>query len=532
MSDPALSMPGWVRKRNGCLVPFDAERISRALFAATESAGRPDPFLARELTDGVLHFLADENNGTIPTTAEIAEVVVKTVRELGQPDLARTFASHTERHSEPAEPRAGVFARNLTAAQDDGLITLTGLDAPDLLVGLVLREVSPAILEEARQAVGGFLVLDGPDHHIACRPPWASALREMLDQLDAGVAGTRLRVVVNLNTVQPPSHVGLLGQGPLFSGQRDSVPTHLWTSLTNVLANVLLQTERAKWCRVDWHLSERDFTDDTRERLLARVGLALAGAPLCFVFDRPRQPVALAEGIDRMHTAVLLTVGLHLPRLLVQPGVEGDPDRYVQKLGSLVRLALSAGAQKRDHLRARQRQGSPSSPLLHDPFLLDRARLLVAPVGLDHVVNAFTNRGLGSGRPAQDFGLRVIERLREVLGHDGGLVHLDCCLDGPWTASLADTSPDPCLRFAEHVAGLTPWDATTPARAQGRAAGPLHRLARHGTLSLLVPESTSPDEIVELLHGFLLHTDLVRVRLVRIPAVNARSSPSDPGGPP
>jgi hypothetical protein len=529
MNDPALSMPAWVRKRNGCVVPFDAERISRALFAATETSGRPDPFLARELTDGVLHFLADENNGTIPTTAEIAEVVVKTVRELGQPDLAQIFASHTARQPEPAEPSAGVFARNLTAAQDDGLITLTGLDAPDLLAALVLRSFEPAVFEEARQAVGGLLVLDGPDHHIAPRPPWADAFRRLYEQLDATVAGTRLRVVVNLNTAQPPSSVGVLGQGPLFSGQRESVAPHLWASLTTVMAGTLLQPKRASWCRVDWHLSERDFADELRERLLARVSEALSGASLSFVFDRPRQPVALAEGIDRLHPAVLMTVGLHLPRLLVQPGVEGDPDRYVQKLGSLVRLALSAGAQKRDHLRRRLRQSSPSS-LLHEPFLLDQARLLVAPVGLDHVVNAFTNRGLGSGRPAQDFGLTVLQRLRDVLAHDIGRVNLDCCLDGPWTASLSDSAPDPCVRFGENIAGLTPWDATTPARAQGRAAGPLHRLARHGTLSLLVPESTSPDEVVDQLHGFLLHTDLVRVRLVRVPAV-ARSSPSDPGGP-
>src|SRR5437763_1273884 len=58
MTDP--SPPSWVRKCDGRLVPFEADRISRALFAATEGLGRPDAFLARELADSVVHFLAQD----------------------------------------------------------------------------------------------------------------------------------------------------------------------------------------------------------------------------------------------------------------------------------------------------------------------------------------------------------------------------------------------------------------------------------------------------------------------------------------
>ena len=47
--DDALAPPAWVQKRDGRLEPFDADKISRALFAASESLGRPDAFLAREL---------------------------------------------------------------------------------------------------------------------------------------------------------------------------------------------------------------------------------------------------------------------------------------------------------------------------------------------------------------------------------------------------------------------------------------------------------------------------------------------------
>src|SRR5260370_32812241 len=102
--------PRMVRKRDGSLAPFDADKISRALFAAAEGLGRPDPFLVRELTDGVVHFLAAESDGETPTTEQVGEVVVKVVRELGRPDLAEAFAAHGRRRvrrtAAPAAPPA------------------------------------------------------------------------------------------------------------------------------------------------------------------------------------------------------------------------------------------------------------------------------------------------------------------------------------------------------------------------------------------------------------------------------------------
>src|ERR1700758_255363 len=112
------SLPAWVQKRDGRLEPFDADKISRSLFAASEALGRPDAFLARELTDGVLHFLSGEGEGHIPTTAGIAELVAKVVRELGQPALARAYAERTRIGERPislefaaTEPLPSVVAR-------------------------------------------------------------------------------------------------------------------------------------------------------------------------------------------------------------------------------------------------------------------------------------------------------------------------------------------------------------------------------------------------------------------------------------
>src|SRR5229473_109128 len=107
--------PAWIHKRDGRLVPFEADKISRAIFAASESLNAPDAFLARELTDGVVHFLTAELDGAIPNTAHVAETVAKVVRELGQPALAQSFEARAERK---CAVRAMPAAERLSALPD------------------------------------------------------------------------------------------------------------------------------------------------------------------------------------------------------------------------------------------------------------------------------------------------------------------------------------------------------------------------------------------------------------------------------
>src|SRR5262245_21049617 len=167
-------LPAWVCKRDGRLVPFEADRISQALFAAGEALGEPDAFLAHELTQGVLHFLGQEFAACdTPATSQIAEHVAKVVRELGQPALAQVFARENQRRVQEPPARTAplpvgkasapvalsvpfaatdslqavvrrclreyslqaVFSRDLTAAHQQGWLTLTGLEAPLSLAG-------------------------------------------------------------------------------------------------------------------------------------------------------------------------------------------------------------------------------------------------------------------------------------------------------------------------------------------------------------------------------------------------------------
>jgi hypothetical protein len=562
--------PAWVRKRDGQVVPFEADKISRALFAATEGLGRPDAFLARELADGVVHFLAEEGCGETLGTTEIAELVVKVVRELGQPALAEAFATFGERrqrasppaaaggkgqkHTEPAEQEIvlrfaadtplsavqaacareytlrNVFTRDLVAAQADGLLTLTGLASPGELESCVRGPRAAPLpatagiaagVEAVRHVAGRCVVLDGPEHELARAGEGGElAVREFARELRVGLAASALECVVSLNAASPPPWAGDLAGGPLFEAQRKTPRAEDLLALATALTGELLAL---RGVRIDWHLGERDFLPgEPRERLVRLGRLALDGRPLAFTFDRPRRVVALAEGANRQQPAVLLTVGIHLPRLAQQPGVGGDRTRFLQKLGSLARLALSAGVQKREYLRRRERLragAAGDAPAVTSGFLLDRARLLVAPVGLDRVVTAFTGKGLSDGGESLGFGKEVVRRLRDVLRHDGQQSRLETCLDGPWGFRLDESESADEFPEASGAAGLSAWDAGAPAKDQWRAAGALHGIAEGGTLALFLPEDRppTPERVADWLRAIWKQTEVVRVRLVRPP---------------
>jgi hypothetical protein len=531
-----------VTKRGGRSEPFDADKISRTLFAALEATGRPDPFLARELTDGVVHFLSAEAEAEAEalTTARVAELVAKVVRELGQPALAEAYAAHG-RQRERGQPRPvgteivlrlprnldpadvldeclreytlqSVYARDIVAARADGLLALAGLTHPAQLEGCVLDPLSSwhggsaglcAAVEAAQSVVGRFVVLDGPEYELTrARDTDARALAR---ELDVGLRATGLSAVVNLNAAIPPPSAGQLARGPLFAAQPTEVPAAQRCALADALFDEL---RKVGYLRIDWHLGPADFAPNARERLEGLARAALDGAPVAFTFDRPKQPVQLAEGTDRGHEAVLLTVGLHLPRLAALPGAASDPSAFLRKLASLARLALSAGVQKREFLRRQRR--SPDVPAVTAGFLPDRARLVVAPVGLDQVVRTFTGKGLIAGGVSSGFGEQIVGRLRDVLTGDGKPALLEICVDGP--ASFA-------LEGHAGVAGLTPY-GPAPMRDQLRAAGALHLAAAGGTLALFVPNDPPPDAATaaECLRLAWQGGEVCRLRILRASA--------------
>ncbi len=531
----AAALPAWVRKRDGRLVPFDGDRICQALFAATERLGRPDAFLARELTDGILYFLAREDIGTAAPADRVAETVAKVVRELRHPDVAHAFleldegvSSAGERHPPAPLERPPVifhfspldspvkvvrdclrqytlhaaFSRDVHAVHNDGLLLLPGLEAPLSLAAAVL---------DARngQPDAAVLAADGPE--------LASVVLREIGEGNSSLRGTsfdmpRPRAIVNLNAPLPLSWGAAGADGLLFGGPPPEPPASDDVLLERLLAGAV--PERV---RLDWHLSSGDFApraDGLRQRRLARlVRAALDGGPVAFTFDRPRRPVSLGAGLDREHPAVLMTVGLHLPRLADLPGVGADAELFLKKLASLTRLALSAAVQKRAFLRRLGRDGGPAPAALGCGFLLERARLLVAPIGLEEAVRRYHGGGPCAGETELTFACRIVEQLQKVLARDGGAALIEACVDAPWDFGLEGAVSG----SADDVAGPTAWDASAPPRSQLRAAGQLHALARSGTAAVVLPREAGLGvaEAVRLLHFAWKQTEVARLRLVR-----------------
>src|SRR5262249_53793200 len=138
-------------------------------------------------------------------------------------------------------------------------------------------------------------------------------------------------------------------------------------------------------------------------------------------------------------------------------GTAGDPEKYLTKLGSLIRLAHSAGGQKREFLRRLARStGDSGSSSASTGFRLDRSVLIVVPVGLDRLVQMVTGHGMTHGGPALEFGRRVVQRIRDVLRENARSVNEEACLDGPTDGRL--DLPVNLMPSADRAAGLTPWD--------------------------------------------------------------------------
>jgi hypothetical protein len=579
-SIPSLSPSTWVQKRDGRLVPFEADKISRALFAASERLGHPDAFMTRELTDGILHFLTLESTGGTLATSQIAELVVKVVRELGQPKLAREFAAGGRRkketpplivHASPptsdekrrqampvdrwissiAHPsdvaaqsaracladysKREVFSRDLIAAHTEGLLAIRGLATPLELAGYVLPaaglggngwrlEIGQVFeaLDKVRAIAGELVALDGPEYLLARFHTAEGAVGEFTRALTLGLRLTGLHAVLNLNCAAPPPWAEGLADGPLFAQQVRSTDNEQLAILVDALLEQFKpDPSLRRSVRLDVHLGSRDFDSDSPGRLLRFVRCALDDLPVAFVFDRPATTVELADGLDRKHPAALMSVGLNLPRFAEHLGSRCNPSVFLDKLGSLGRLALSAATQKREFLRRHSR----NRPEMTRGFLLERALLIAIPIGLPAVTRTVVGQDICSSHAGIDFAKRVVEQLRNVLHADGQTYQLETRLGSGFEHrfwedlndhedGIASSTSD---ATAGVVAGLTTWDSTAPAKNQIKVAGALHGISESGTAAVLFPKEAllTSEMLAALLRQAWENTSIVRLQFVR-----------------
>ena len=477
-------LPETVRLPDGRTEPFEPERITRSLFAAAERVGRPDAFLARELTESVLHFLSAEGTTPPTTPGEIADLVVKVVRELGQPDLAEAFAHRSDsanlappipvaatfpaRLRPDRDPAAVVrsalaeiltdfsltrlFPRELVSAHEEGLIRLTGLATPLELAGsrtpLPATRVAEA-MSRAREASGEFVAVDGPEYDLADRAGEQDLLAAAYAREIASAAQVHgLTVILNLHIASPPPRLSG-GSGPLFESG-----THRDGDRRKKIATALADRADQSAFTVWWHLTATEARGADPD-LQSVVRAALAGKPVEFVFDRPRTSVHLGPGVDRQTPATLIQVGVNLAHLVqLMGGYPVDPIVFLRKVGSLTRFAKTAAHVKLDFLR---RHGRPA---IREAFLLDRARLVLVPAGLSEAARA-------SDGTAAEFARMIVKTMRYAAETDRPRVlpvRVDC--------SLSDSEP---LAVAER--GL-------PLHQQVKLASSLHAAVGAGRLDL------------------------------------------------
>jgi hypothetical protein len=365
------ALPKWVIARDGRITPFEADRIAERLFDATAALGRPDPLLGRELANGVLHFLAREPGPPRIDEAELAELMVKFIRELGHPELAKALECNPDYRS--SIPSSEPWAADVNAAIAGGLLQRLEGRSDSHLLGGALRPIRASraatagwveAFVTARKEFERFIAVDSPEW-LFDQPgddvfAWTRELRW-------GLRATGLAATINLNVATAPAWANEAA-GPLFP-ESPARTTERLNPIRNQLLTALF-AESAGDLRIDWHFSERDLASGAVQDWLEIAMRAVGKVKFSFVPDRPDQPAALAEGIDRRRPDLLGAIGLSLPRL----GPVDSGLNFAVRLKSAVSLASAYGRARRADLRRRA-----DCPLT-DGFRLDRARLLVAPI--------------------------------------------------------------------------------------------------------------------------------------------------------
>jgi hypothetical protein len=457
--------PVSVRYRDGRLEPFEPERIGRQLFAATECVGAPNAFLSRELTESILHFLAADSDGPITTPEQIADVSVKVVRELGHPELARAYQDRRALLIESDSDRTRststnpVFSRDLIHAHSEGLITLGRIDAPAELAGLLLTVPVDRVHESvasARRIVSDFIVIDGPefDLELVAGEP-STIVQTYTRQLAAAARESALDVILNLNSSTAPLRHAE-SRGPLFG--RDERETHSLRRQETI--RQLVDQARESCYTIWWHVQSkgRVHVDETLRTRLIQPVLRTEIA-----FDRA-ETVHLGPGIDRRTPAMLMQVGINLPRLIdILGGPPVESPVLLAKIASLTRFAKTAGHSKQAFLR-RHGRGE-----IREGFLLERARLVLSPLGLEEASRA-------CDRPPAETAREIVRTIRAAAENDRPRrtpIQVDTGLDGECWEIGADVD--------------RPW------RQRLRSVSALHSAAGAGCFSLNQSDMNSDD---------------------------------------
>ncbi|NLZ38659.1 MAG: anaerobic ribonucleoside-triphosphate reductase [Firmicutes bacterium] len=99
-----------IRKRDGRVVPFDAEKITDAIVKAARAVGGDNREIAENLTKQVIEELKKSHtNGLIPTVEEVQDIVEKVLIENGHARTAKAYILYRDKRSRIREGKSDLM---------------------------------------------------------------------------------------------------------------------------------------------------------------------------------------------------------------------------------------------------------------------------------------------------------------------------------------------------------------------------------------------------------------------------------------
>ena len=95
-----------IRKRNGEIVDFHQEKITRAIFKAARACGGDDYSKAEKLSDEVMNIIEKTYIEAIPNVEDIQDVVEKVLIENGHAKTAKAYILYREKRKGARETNA------------------------------------------------------------------------------------------------------------------------------------------------------------------------------------------------------------------------------------------------------------------------------------------------------------------------------------------------------------------------------------------------------------------------------------------
>ncbi len=289
----------WVQKRDGRIVPFQAEKIADAIFAAAKAVGGEDRRQAEVLAGQVIHLLQQKVLAQeVPQVEEIQDLVEKVLIEQGHARTAKAYIlyrNHRTRIREAKSELMDAVSEIFQEAGSDTQVCSTPLGK--------LQRI--AIAASERYCLHNLLPRDFSLAHQRCRihidrlahytTAVTAAVIDLRQLLDQGQQVGRIRVPQLLQ----PHDLAQAIQALIAAAQSETLEEILFANLDQAFATM---------CRRQRLVMDSRQLRSFAQRLLSHVGLTLmtgSAQPLKVCFSVGLESSELGQQLIRALLGVL-----------------------------------------------------------------------------------------------------------------------------------------------------------------------------------------------------------------------------------